>query len=145
MLHKNMDDLMEYEAVVKVMKERDIENKVDEYLIKLMYEGKECIDYMVIKSDSNLMALLEAQRAFEAKFNFHVVDTGMMIGENTKVRDMYVLCGEEELYYSVEIHEGKMANSFKQKVKENRNRHLFKFRQNLLQQKTKHFANKRVN
>jgi hypothetical protein len=71
-------------------------------------EEDKIVDSFSVNSESNLMALLQAQRVFLNKHkDYELVDCGMWMDKDTTQRDLYVdvpiPVGYVEKYFSIEI------------------------------------------
>ena len=77
----------------------------------IVKEENKVVDSFSVKSENNLMALLQAQRIFLNKHkDYKCVDCGMWMGSDTFQRDLYVEIpipvGFVEKYFSIEILKG---------------------------------------
>lgn len=69
-------------------------------------EENKIIDNFSVRAESNLMALLQAQKVFLNKHkDYKIIDCGMWVGDDTVQRDLTVEVGimKIEKYFSIEI------------------------------------------
>lgn len=80
--------------------------KKQAYEIAIKNEIGQVVDKFTVKSESNLMALLEGERTFMSKHkDYTALDSGMWITDETCQRDLTVGVGvlQVEKYFSIEL------------------------------------------